>query len=563
MTGVRLRGRNATILGLATTLFLIASPGFASADSATSPTAKTVVQAAAVSHATLIVPITVPSAPTGLIDAETLATYTSSFGVLTRQLDAVIDRPVALAIDPMVIVSIRILGDEAPESATAWLGRLASASNETFALQWADADLTVARQTGEAGVLEPLSLDFAIVPDRFSGTPAATSTPTSTPTPSASDAPAAGPPPLPTTASLLEWPYTVSDVAWPRADSVVADDIPALSTAGFSTLILASSNVSTGSHQSAVTVGGIPVVVSNDSVAEDLGAIIRDTTISRVDAVDKVSEIRSRIASRGSRATVIALDRTHQWTEANLSAVIDALFAGSAIEPVSLAELSSSADSAAKVRNAPQSEARIADVTRLLKSEKADAIFASIAEDPLKITAQRRLELLVTLSNSWATDPAGWSLASTAFTDSSTTLRGSVKIVKSSSIFLLADRSTVPVVVENGLDQPVTVYISVRPTTPMLTVENPRVKITIDSDTQRKALIPVQSVSNGEVDLRIGLHRADDGLIGATKTVRITVQAGWETPVTFGIAILVFVIFILGFYRTIAKRRRMKAANDD
>jgi hypothetical protein len=563
MTGVRLRGRNATILGLATALALIAAPAYASARAVVSPTARTAIQATAFSRVAVIVPITVPPTATGLIDAETLATYTSSFGVLTRQLDAVVDRPVALAIDPMVIVSIRILGDEAPESATAWLSRLADAPNETFALQWSDADLTIPLQSGEPKVLEPLSLDYAINPDHFSEPAGPSATPTNTETPIPTATPAPGPPPLPTTESLLDWPFTIDNLAWPRASSVVADDISALKSAGFTSLILSSSNVSTGSHQAAVTVSDLPVIVSNESVANDLGEIIRDTTSSTTDAIDDVNGIRSRIINRGTLPTVIALDRAHQWTEANLGAVIDALFAGAAIEPATLVSLAGSADSTAKLRESPQSAGRIADVSQILKSEKADALFATIAEDPLRITAQRRLQLLATLSNSWAADTEGWALAKTSFTDASTALRGSVRIVKSSSILLLADRSTVPVVVENGLDQPVTVFISVRPTTPMLIVENPRVEITIDPETQRKALVPVQSVSNGEVDLRVGLHRADDGLIGSSKTVRITVQAGWETPVTLVIAILVVVIFVLGFYRTILKRRRLKAANDD
>lgn len=60
------------------------------------------------------VPITVPVQQSGLIPAAELEQYTSSVGLLTRQLDAVAGRPVTLAIDPMIIVSIRLLGSQAP-----------------------------------------------------------------------------------------------------------------------------------------------------------------------------------------------------------------------------------------------------------------------------------------------------------------------------------------------------------------------------------------------------------------------------------------------------------------
>src|SRR5688572_33288753 len=55
---------------------------------------------------TLVVPLTVPPNATGLLDADTLTRYTSPLGLLTRQLDAVIDTPVAIGLDPQIIASI-------------------------------------------------------------------------------------------------------------------------------------------------------------------------------------------------------------------------------------------------------------------------------------------------------------------------------------------------------------------------------------------------------------------------------------------------------------------------
>ncbi len=195
----------------------------------------------------------------------------------------------------------------------------------------------------------------------------------------------------------------------------------------------------------------------------------------------------------------------------------------------------------------------------LLELEQLDASFASIAARPELITQKRRVELLAALSARWLTTDSLEAAAEDAFSQDSNTLRSSVKIVKSSSIFLLADRTTVPVVVGNELDQEVTVYISVRPSTPLLSVDESLVKLVIGPDSQRKAPIPVKSISNGIVDLRIDLIRPDGNVLGNPTHVRITVQAGWETPVTVGIAGLVVAVFILGFFRTLAKRRRARA----
>ena len=62
----------------------------------------------------LIVPIVVPAGSTGLVTAEQLAEYTSASGILSRQLDSAIDRPVTLAIPSTRRISLPMyrMGDE-------------------------------------------------------------------------------------------------------------------------------------------------------------------------------------------------------------------------------------------------------------------------------------------------------------------------------------------------------------------------------------------------------------------------------------------------------------------
>ena len=75
-----------------------------------------------------------------------LENWTGPTGLLTRQLDALAGRRVAIGIDPRIIASIRVLGSSAPPSATAWLQRLSEMPNEMFPLAYADADLAVQAQ---------------------------------------------------------------------------------------------------------------------------------------------------------------------------------------------------------------------------------------------------------------------------------------------------------------------------------------------------------------------------------------------------------------------------------
>jgi hypothetical protein len=118
----------------------------------------------AVGRVAAVFALTAPAASTSLISSEDLALYTSPTGVLSRELSEVIDTPVAIGIDPMILASIRVLGSAAPPSAVAWIERLAAATNETFPLAYADADLTLTLQAGAPGVLAPTSFDFAVDP---------------------------------------------------------------------------------------------------------------------------------------------------------------------------------------------------------------------------------------------------------------------------------------------------------------------------------------------------------------------------------------------------------------
>jgi hypothetical protein len=114
-------------------------------------------------------------------------------------------------------------------------------------------------------------------------------------------------------------------------------------------------------------------------------------------------------------------------------------------------------------------------------------------------------------------------------------------------------------VVKNGLDQAVTVYISVRADTGLLAVESSRVKLVIEPNSQGKGQIPVQAISNGTVGLTISLRTAS-GIPISSARAEINVQAGWETPVVIVIAALIVAMFAFGIVRTILRRR--KSADD-
>lgn len=516
---------------------------------------------------TMVVALTTPQRTAGLIDSELLANYTSDFGLLTTQLDQIIDRPIAIGIDPSIIASIRILGSAAPESALAWLDRLAAASNETFPLSWADSDLTLPLHAGSQTLLEPESFDFAIDPNLFA--PAAkepTPDQSAPPTPEASptDSPDEGTlPPLPTTQSLVAWNYTVPSLAWPSMNSVTNSDLEVLNDA-YDRVLLSSTNIGSAMAREAhLFVGGTETIVSDDRLSTLFALTVSSGSADEwAAAMAQLAEAVQAIPSTvESPATVlVAVGREIAVNDVDMGLTISTLASSPGLSQQSLTQLLDSKAATAELSEPTPDPTITATVEQLLFDESRDQNFALIAADPTRITSQRRLELLVTLSNAWRETPSGWALATETFATASEELRGKVKIVKSSSITLWADRASLPVTVSNELDQAVTVYVTVAPRTPLLKVEDSRVELTIEPNAQRKASVPVQSLSNGTVDLEVTIAGPLDNRIGDKTHVSISVQAGWETPVTIAAGAVVVLIFVAGIIRTVVRRRRARAS---
>ncbi|CAN5120048.1 hypothetical protein BH11ACT5_BH11ACT5_02230 [soil metagenome] len=501
----------------------------------------------------IAVPIVVPASADKFLDAQTLEQYTAAGGLLTRQLNAVIDRPVAIGIDPRIIASIRLLGSSAPASALTWLDRLETATNQTFALGYADADVTLQTQAGSAQVLQPETFDFAIDPSLFA---AATGTETPAPTGAPADPTL---PPLPTSDSITAWSYSLTGIAWPRDDTVVAADLTTIASSGFTTTILASGNVSRDATSGpASQVGGTGVVVSDAAVSGSLRAASGATT--EAEWTTALADLSAALAAGarvqpGSPVLLATLDRT--MSVGRLATTLDVLAADPAVELIGFSEAMGTAPTDATVVEKPQSADRISRAGQMIQGEIAERAFATVASDPALITSSRRLELLTLLSSEWDADLAAWPEAADAFTTDSIALRNSVHLVESNNFLLIADSGQyLPVTVSNGLDQAVTVYITVRSRSSLLAIDEGILTLEIKPGTQGKVDVPVHSLSNGVVQVDVSLASTAGVAIGAPISSEVNVQAGWETPIVIGIAVLVVVVFGVGVVRTVLRRRK-------
>ncbi|WP_250899795.1 DUF6049 family protein [Curtobacterium flaccumfaciens] len=531
-------------------------------------------------------PVTVPKSTDGVLSAAVLASATSVDGTLTQQLDAAEDHNVAVAVDPRIIASIRILGENAPSSATAWLQRLESLRNETFALSYADADVTGLRQAGSDGILAPISLDQSVKSENFPGAETPAPTPTATPgqttTPSSTASPTddattdAGSgsgettETLPTTAQLLDFPYSMDSIAWPTEGTVSSSDLEALERAGTKTTIVSSGNTSAGANATVPAsekVGDDHVLVSDQSMS----SLLRDAANApdRQSWSTAMSELTATLATsaRGGTATgpiMLTLGRDWPSDSSRLSQTLDALESTAWVAPADLSTASNAVAGSLTLDNASSGADRVEQLKRLVQGEQGLSAFATILDTPTDLTAPARLQLLALASNAWRGDDEGLTTAVEARTANWAKQTGEVGIVDSSSLTLLGDRSSLPVSIRNSSPYPVTVHLSVSPSNSALRVVRNDIVVEIQPDSSTRATVPVQSVANGKVELTMSLSSPTGVAVAQPATVELNVQAQWETVITAAAAIALFGIFGFGIFRSIRKRiRRRNGELDD
>lgn len=484
---------------------------------------------AAGSGIAVIAPLTAPDERGRFLDAEQLSALTAPDGRLTRTLDTALGGGVALGVDPRLLASIRVLGEAAPASATAWLDRLADSGLETFALHWSDADPLAA--VGTLEVASPPTLGAGSVVLGDDGEPTATLD------------------------ELTSWPHALTGWVWPADGSLGSDAIDPLETEGARVVLARATDVDGGAGVSRPITESLRAVVTDDLTTDAVRAVAASTSAQVRRAA--VAELSALLASASTPATPLVgiADRTAA-PSAQVGLLLDELTAlpwarSASLAPVTGAGANGQPTSLAADSATPTTPA----LDALLELERGDAEFARIALDAGPLLADRRLDLLDALALGGESAAAGEG----RYRGQSDRLRSAVQVVETNTITLFADRTSLPVTVQNSLPVAVRVYVRVEAATGQLRVEDQRVETIVEANSQVRALVPVQSLVNGDVDIRVSL-RADDGaVIGSPIGVGLNLQAGWETAGTIAIGGIIALLFAVGLVRDIRRRRQTRA----
>lgn len=552
----------------------------------------------------IVVPIVPPNAAAPRLTADDLAGLTASDGALTRLLEAVDGTRATLAIDPRLLLSIRALGDAAPASATQWLARLEALPNDSFALPYADADLTLQRQAGLDQPLALGSLDFALGPEPAepagptdapdatggastgapdaSGGPADTGAasttvaPGDTAAPGATDGtepPTASPSPgpdepaaRPTLEELTAFPYTLDAVAWPSAGTLGAADLDALLQWGYRGVIVDAASVERlddtyYTPEAQVELDGWSAVAADDQLSSALALAASAASPADLDAA--VAELSTTLAIVARelpyepRTMLATTGHAAASDPDSLGAALRAIDALPWAEPAGLTIPDLAGDPAgAMLREGAQHDPAVLDrVHELFAAERRSGEVATMFDEPETYRSEQRAGLLGMLSAAWHERLVDWAAVSQTYVDGVTAVDASVALIESSEIQLVGRESQLPIFVNNGTDRPVTVQVSLEPTTGRLEVGEP-VTVRVEPGSMARAQVPVTAISNGFATVDVRIETPDGVPLLSSMVLRVNVQAEWETVGIVVLAVGVGALLVAGIVRTVRRRRR-------
>jgi hypothetical protein len=441
---------------------------------------------------------------------EELQALTIDGGAVDVVTSAVRTHPATIAIDSRITSSIAALGDQAPTESLAWASTLGAVGLAQFGLPWADAD--------PIGSLDIDTLTYA---------------------------------------RLGEYP-------WIHGDAITNTQLETLATRSASAVLLSSNSIP--SDRAVVSIGQARVI----RVDAQLSALATDAlqAPTPLEAEADMQRAQGLIAYRALTGNQeILVFSTGRLPATAIAPRIDAVLGRLVSMPVSNSVAVPLAAPPTEVLSSVLGAANPQEynefVTQVRELWESDVTFATIASDPEGAVFGRWTRYQALLSSTWSENPNGLAAEWARANEDSRLFQNSVRVEQGSAITVLSDQTSLPVTVVNDLSSDVVVILAVRPTTGILAVETPRVRLTIAPGDAIRTLIPVQSLTNGTVPVEFALFSSGGESVGETVTIPVTIRAGWEGVISIGLAMIVGGTFAFGLIRAIQRRRADKSAVEE
>lgn len=456
-----------------------------------------------------IVPIIVPATGGRTLSSEELENYTASGGVLDRVLGIIQRYPATVAVDSRITLSVEALGSEAPGEAVAWKERIDGFTPSVIFLPWADAD-----------PLATLAIDTLLY------------------------------------ARLGQYPWLHSGVTVAQLEDLAQRSADAI--------LVSSSTVDSDrtvvQHQSAKMI----------RVDDDMSEYVREAALAAsVDeaeaALQRAQALVARRALSESGETLVFHTGRLPVTASviRLEDILGRLFSLelAQIAPVPLSEPAS--ELALSINEAPQGRDWSRFVTQVRQLWEEEVSYVSIADNPEDAILGRWNRYQALFSSSWRGNPSGLEAEWGRAQADSEQFRRSVRIEEGSAFTVLSDRTELPVVLRNDLRSTVRLQLVVQPQRAIVSVETPTIDVVIPAESSLRVGIPVRSLANGTVPVSLQLQSMAGEIISDPVDLQVTIRAGWENVITGGLALAIGIVFAVGIYRAVQRRRTESLPDED
>jgi hypothetical protein len=354
-------------------------------------------------------------------------------------------------------------------------------------------------------------------------------------------------------ADLLDWPFSGPKVAWPVPGTATPQDLVFAGTSGFATTLLAASNVRDTAARAKA--GPHARVGSRDVLVADAAgsALLTAAGAGQPGALASLLATLATDATSGAaRKLLLVVDRSGAGPE--LDGALRVLAGQPWLQAEHLRELAASRSPVGVSLAKATATTRDGKARDLVRGEAAVRRLGTAVQDPGPVTGPERLVLLGLLSASWRRADADWGAAADRGLKRFRAVVDEVRIDQGSAVNYIGGSGALPITVINNLPQPVTVVLHGSPSNNRLTVDGAR-RAVVPAESSLPVSLPVRSISNGQVQLRVSVTTRDGWEI-SHRTVNINVAAGWETvgALVFGLGLAA--LLAVGLYRNLIVRRR-------
>lgn len=465
----------------------------------------------------LVVPLSVPPAETGTLDADQLGEYIAEEGLLGQLLSLANSHGLSLAIDPYLIHSL--VTAETP-AADNFLQQLRLAPTDKFLMSYANTPVAYldefpqaqAAQSGNLEQLELLGIEHPLL--------------------EALDQSFWSPNDLVNPELLQELPDAVRRVFMPTAQ---LPDAPS------------ESEELSDRYRAVENTNGLTAYFAHSEASAAFNEAVDNP--SQVIYNNFIRLIRFELPE--SQSELVIVPAIHE----RLPEFLEQLTTQFNVHLVSLSALTrhhvTALSSKTQFDDLGRDPDLVNDITSVIRSNTRATAFLTALNVPDIATAQYQLFALQSLSHNYSgTERAD---AQVSYTSAVTELEHSITLEPGSDITLITPESQFGVSVNNALVSPAQVVIRFHASNNRVAIPDQMI-IEVDGHSKQTVTVPISAYGNGQVTLSMTLYTKNGVQLGATQQLQVQIQAQLELVVMIVFFVLVAGFLTAGIVRSVRKR---------